>query len=323
MAYRFELNEPLVEATRRIGAQQIERAMAALRAVGDRPTAIHDTRKSMKRIRALLCLARPALAERVFRHENERYRAIAELLSGTRDTEVLQATLARLQADTTATDRKSIATMARLLAGSSHDHAASTTHVREAVARLEKAKKAITELPLADDGYAAVFEGMEATYRRGRKAMSAAVEHPGDEAHHEWRKQVQRHWRHMALLSRAWPAAMEARVAVAKELSEVLGDDHDLTVLTARIEGVGSDKVRAAVTRAARAAQDELRARALPLGERLYAARPAGMRREIALYWHSACELARRAQEAGAHDAGDAAPPMGSPTSPPASPRNS
>lgn len=314
MAYRFELNEPLIEATRRIGVQQIERALAALRAVGDRPTAVHDTRKSMKRIRALLCMVRPALAERVFRHENERYRAIAELLSGTRDSEVLLATLAGLQARATGSAGKSLATMARRLAGSVHDHGADATHVREAVARLEQAEKAMLELPLTDDGYAAAFEGMETVYRKGRKAMADACDHPGDEAYHDWRKQVQRHWRHMALLNRAWPAAMEARVVVAKELSDILGDDHDLSVLLTRIEGVGSDKVRTVVAGAVRAAQEELRARAMPLGERLYAARPAGMRREIALYWHSACALSRTETKAAArdgHTAGASAGPAG------------
>lgn len=307
MAFRFDLNEPLAEGTRRIGRQQIERAVASLRQVEGRATAVHDTRKALKRMRALLWLVRPALSRSVFRHENERYRGIAELLSGTRDAQVMSETLAKLQAGADDGDAKNIATMAALFTKRLHDTTASAGHVQEAVVRLEQAEQSWHDLPMAEAGFEAAFEGMETVYRRGRKAMTAAYADPGDEAFHEWRKQVQRHWRHMALLSRAWPQAMEARVALAKELSDVLGDDHDLTVLLERIEGMGRVKVRAAVAQAARRAQDDLRARGVPLGERLFAARAGEIRREIAVYWRSACALSLTKAGAGDRDKGEPA----------------
>ena len=48
MAYRFDLDETLEDGVRRIALSQIDRAMAELKAV-DRATAVHDTRKAMKR----------------------------------------------------------------------------------------------------------------------------------------------------------------------------------------------------------------------------------------------------------------------------------
>ncbi len=52
-----------------------------------------------------------------------------------------------------------------------------------------------------------------------------------DEDFHALRKSVQQHWRHMQLLSRAWPEALSARADEAKALSQLLGEDHDLYVL--------------------------------------------------------------------------------------------
>lgn len=294
MAFRFGLDEPLEQGVRRIGAQQIERALAELGGVHQRATAVHDTRKALKRIRALLRLVRPALGEADFRRENERYRVIGELLSGTRDAEVLQETLAKLLARAGNAERKSITVMADAFARRLHDATASQEHVSQAIAELEKGGVAMRALKVGEGRFEPVFAGMEAVYRAGRKAMDEAYAEPGDEAFHEWRKSVQRHWRHMALLSRAWPEAMHARMVLAKELSDVLGYDHDLTVLMARAEGVGTARDRAHLLRAARAAQEELRAGAALLGERLFAIKPGQLRRSLAVYWRSAGELEPR-----------------------------
>ena len=55
------------------------------------------------------------------------------------------------------------------------------------------------------------------------------------------RKAVQWHWRQMSLLGRAWPDEFAVRVTAARELSQMLGDDHDLAMLidvTARAEDI-------------------------------------------------------------------------------------
>ena len=81
-----------------------------------------------------------------------------------------------------------------------------------------------------------LIEGLGRTYRKARKAFREAYREPSDESFHAWRKRVQLHWRHMALLSRGWPEAMSARSGEAKELSRLLGEDHDLTILREHVE---------------------------------------------------------------------------------------
>jgi hypothetical protein len=59
MPYRFKLSEPFDEGVRRIGLQQIDRAIGELEAALKAGGQVHATRKTLKRIRALLRLARP------------------------------------------------------------------------------------------------------------------------------------------------------------------------------------------------------------------------------------------------------------------------
>ena len=71
MTYRFKLQEPISEGVRRIGLEQIEIAAAKLASKDDVASCIHDARRCLKRLRALLRLIRPGLAETVYRRERE------------------------------------------------------------------------------------------------------------------------------------------------------------------------------------------------------------------------------------------------------------
>ena len=72
MTYRFKLNESVSAGASRIGMEQIDIAEARLASRDDIPTAIHDARRCLKRLRALLRLIRPALAESTYRREANR-----------------------------------------------------------------------------------------------------------------------------------------------------------------------------------------------------------------------------------------------------------
>ena len=91
--------------------------------------------------------------------------------------------------------------------------------------------------PLSHDSFEAVAKGLERTYRRGRRAFKAALEEPSAEALHEWRKRVKDLWYEHTLLRELWPPVMSATGDEAHELSDRLGDDHDLVVLAAWVRG--------------------------------------------------------------------------------------
>ncbi len=97
MAFRFKLGEPFDEGCRRIAVDQIERAQSQLHDKGDQAIAVHETRKSLKRLRALLRLVRPAMGEAAFKQENAQLRDIGLSLSGERDRHVLLETVNKLE----------------------------------------------------------------------------------------------------------------------------------------------------------------------------------------------------------------------------------
>jgi CHAD domain-containing protein len=305
MAFRFKLGEPFDEGSRRIAVEQIERAQASLHDKRDQAIAVHETRKSLKRLRALLRLIRPAMGEQAFKAENGQLRDIGLSLSGARDRHVLLETIDKL--DRAAhLGRKGLAEAVRQTIAAINGEG-TPLGTRQALLRLGEAKKRLADLQISGTDFEVVGPGLERSYRRARRAFSAAYNEPSDEAFHEWRKGAQAHWRQMTLLSRAWPDYLGARAAGARHLSQLLGDDHDLAVLIAFIQSDAAAALRgeqaALIESAARRRQSELRLTARPYGERLFADGPKRLRRNIGVYWGAA--VAAKEHELDA----DGAPP--------------
>ena len=78
--------------------EQIDQAVALLSDPKDPHRSVHESRKCLKRVRALLRLARPALQPETFRSENRRFRDIARALSAARDSQAMLESLAKLEA---------------------------------------------------------------------------------------------------------------------------------------------------------------------------------------------------------------------------------
>lgn len=297
MAYRFKLDEPIQAGFHRIGSAQIDRAIAVLTATrdaakGDKGTAIHDARKSIKRVRALLRLVRPALPPGVFRQQNSFFRDTAALLSHLRDKEILLETTAKLAARQKGGPHAALDRLRDGLAGSAVVADATDRARTEAAARLRQSAHAFADLRLDPDGFDALGAGLEQSFRRARRAFEAAQAEPSSETVHAWRKTMQQHWRHMALLKDAWPAMAEARLDAARRLSQILGDDNDLTILQHCIETTPPPGLtradRRVIARLAKSRQAELRALARPLGTQLLADRPSDLARRFAVCWEAA-----------------------------------
>jgi len=294
-AYRLHEDEEPGEGIRRAARGRVDTAVEQLRheAGEDLATAVHDTRKDMKKLRSLLRLVRDELGRTRYRAEGARYRDAARLLSGARDAEVKLKTLDGLrerypdEAPPVEQLREALEEERNRLAGEAED-----SEVRE---RLEEVAEAIEgggadveawEFP--SKGFDLMRPGLEREYRRGRRALRAMPEDPPAEAVHEWRKRVKDLWYHLRLLHEVWPATMKGAADEAHALSDLLGDHHDLTVLIddAR-EQAPEDPGLAELTALAERRQAELLAEALPMGERLYAEKPRRFGARLARYWQA------------------------------------
>ena len=297
MTYRFKLHEPIGEGVRRVGLEQIEIAEAKLASKDDISGSIHDARRCLKRVRALLRLIRPGLEEELYGREAERLASIGKLLSGARDLDVMRQTLSKLEGRFDGMPAGVAARLGKVMAHRKGlNRRAGANGRRQALLRLGQSKKFFTGKATAQIELGHLIDGLGLTYRKARKAFRQAYREPSDEAFHAWRKRVQLHWRHMALLSRGWPEALSARASEAKELSRLLGEDHDYSILLALAREHGASilepKDLGAIAALCRSCQAELRAAAKPRGERLFAESSRNLEKRMALYWTSAQSLA-------------------------------
>jgi hypothetical protein len=298
MAFRFKLDEPVEREFRRIGLEQIQRARRQLDANVAPETEIHEARKCIKRIRALLRLGREGLGEKAFHAENARFRAIAAELAPARDDHVILQTILMLEAEASDKDRTSLARLKAMVLehgnGSSEE---SCKRISDANKALDRAARRFHRLAIEPDDFSTLANGLTRSYRRGLKWFAFAYAQNNDEAFHEWRKCVQAHWRHMSLLSRIWPAVFDARVVAARELSQILGEDHDLAILKTRLAalppGALPEHDTRDIERMILPRQLKLRHAAHPRGLLLYAEKAKAHGRRIVALWEGASELHR------------------------------
>jgi CHAD domain-containing protein len=282
-AYRLREAEPLSKAVGRIARGRIDHALDELRGkTNSTPEeAVHGARKDMKKLRALLRLVRGELGEQRFARENACFRDAARELAGTREADVLLVTLESLDLpDGLGWELRKVIQASRERNGAGGDREAAS---RDAVAMLKEGRKRVGDWPLEDDSFQALAAGLERTYRRGRRDFEAARAEPSVEALHEWRKRVKDLWYQQSLLSRLWPPVMAAVGDEAHELSDRLGDDHDLAVLADWFKEhtePGPD-LQAAIDRR----RAELQADAFALGARLYADKPSAYVRRLERLW--------------------------------------
>ena len=291
MPYRFKIDEPVEKGFRRIAREQLDIAFTELAppAPNILPTGVHECRKALKRMRALVRLATPALGQRKARRRARALSEIARLLSARRDQAVMLETLAKLTSDSNSDAAATLAPLRAHLVGVVGEEPKPLDADCAAKARLmllREAKK-FAHARFRKRGFAALEGGLEKSYRRARNAMKNAYGEPSDESFHTMRKAVQWHWRQMSLLGRAWPDEFAVRVTAARELSQMLGDDHDLAMLidvTARAEDISAEDKEAIVALCLHR-QHALRNDAEPRAERLFAETPAAFTKRMAAYW--------------------------------------
>jgi len=292
MAYRLDPAEPVGDALLRAATEQLDDALGAL-GDGEQVAAegVHAARKSLKKTRSLVRLARPALGREAYAAANAGLRDAGRLLAGTRDADVMVITAGRLA-------ERSVGHVPSetfaLLVAALGERAAAERGEGAGAGAADRARAAIGELRAAAAGWplerarrGALVAGLRRSYERGRAQLAVLRKDPADaEASHDWRKRVKDLWYQQRLVAGAWPAVLEAQAEEAHALSELLGDEHDLAVLGAHLAAgtppvaADLDPVLALIDRR----RGELSAQALRLGARVYAESPKAFARRTDAY---------------------------------------
>jgi CHAD domain-containing protein len=157
-----------------------------------------------------------------------------------------------------------------------------------AARRIEEAKPAIADWALEGEEFELIEDGLRRSYRRGRKRFAETAPSPTAEHVHEWRKRVKDLWYHLRLVRGARPGALGKAAGRAHELSDLLGDHHDLEVLrddAARRRGVVGSEDLATLDHLVERRQGELLGAARALADKLYDRKPKRFVGRIGEYW--------------------------------------
>lgn len=297
MAYRLEADEPISEGIKRIILERLDRAINDLVDPSiDRDEGVHNSRKSFKRIRAALRLVRDEIGADIYKRENICIRDCSRLLAAARDSLVMVETLDAL------TDYYTQQLPPHAFAGVCEklldryqiisQHVLYESKVIEQVAAtLQEARERIIDLPIKCEDFSALNTGLQRVYRRGRRAMAKAYADPEAEAFHEWRKRVKYLWYHLDILEMLWPSLLDNLANELHQLSDYLGDDHDLAelrhILIENPRLFSDNRELLALVTLIDQRRSELEAAARPRGERIYFDKPQAFVNRITAYWEA------------------------------------
>lgn len=292
MAYQFERSDSEVgDGLSRIVLEQIDLADAHIEMTGtngDR-AAVHETRKCFKRIRAVLSLVSPGLAQRVRRREDRCFRDLGRRFGEIRDAQVQIALVRKLAANEPALlPFSAVSALAALLSERvGGTVTAPLPQVGDTRRTLGAARARVDDWTRPLVGWRAIGAGLRRVYGEGRRR---GAERPdSDESLHEWRKRVKTLSYQVRVLSPSYPEPLELLAQELHDLAERLGDDHDLAVLTSFVltERESLDEVLDvhALFDAIGGRRCELQRDARDRAERIYAESDGAFAKRMHRYW--------------------------------------
>src|SRR5689334_458084 len=196
MSFTFQEHESVATAIKRMAVGQIDLALDYLGDVsGDINESIHATRQSLKRIRALLALARDELGGKVFAREWDCYRSAGRLLAGGRDAAAAVATFdaltrnfsCELAPDAFAAERRFLTERRETLLKTMIEEESA---LQKASDILSTARERVTVWPVRHAGFKALGGGLKRSYWAGREGLRTVIHHPTPTNFHEWRRPV-------------------------------------------------------------------------------------------------------------------------------------
>ena len=292
MVFRLKQGASISSEIRRIVLKQLEAAISELRSVGDPQSddAVHDARRRVKKIRAIIRLVRPVL-DKAYRAVDRDLSTVSRLLAPVADGRGIVETLQELEHRYPASLPKRVLAVARsgvLRNGARADREAHARGILKiAAGTLRSERSRVKHWQIRGDGFRAIAPGLEESYRRARRLMILTWSKPKPSNFHTWRRYVKDHWFHIRLLEGRCGFHLVAYERRIEALDGILGEYHNVILLRDLLVTDGSlpREEAARCLRIVARYQRVLRRHAEILGARIYTERPRRFVRRVRHLW--------------------------------------
>jgi CHAD domain-containing protein len=293
MDFRLKIDEDVSGGLRRLITGECEYALDLLSSdQADKHEAVHELRKSGKKIRSALRLIRDEIG--YYKQENAFFRDLMRHISDIRDAKANIETLDKLHAlyeaqlvdHTFRSVRDYLLDVLKDQETKVFDENDTFIHIRGA---LEKKLDEIQGWPLDISGLKTVSAGIKRVYKRGRKACKKAGKTRSTPDLHEWRKRVKYLRYQIDILNRIWPGYMAALENELHDVSDWIGFDHDLYNLASSVgqceEAFDSPEQKRLFHALLNHQRGMFQQLALLKGHRFYIDTPRAFSRKIEVFW--------------------------------------
>jgi CHAD domain-containing protein len=313
MALKFDTQEAFLHAIPRMARGRIDRVIESL---SEKPQpgaeSIHEARKTLKSLRALLQLARGSIDAEIRRRENIFFRDAGRSLSPLRDPQALLEALDYLSkrhsshSGSSTEKQESIRAFIGKIHRDIEQHLVDRLPPRTVRRLLRELREVRRRATVWFDGVSSesgneweifVGTGLRRTYRKAKNLVwqfeMMGHETSDDNAWHELRKCAKALGYQLRLLKPIWPEMMNTTVDEIDQLTDRLGNAHDLAILREKIlhepydpsETQESGETRRIFLKLLDRHKQKLLSEAFKLAQLIYAEKPGQFERRLAAYW--------------------------------------
>ena len=259
MALSLKRKEGLRKGLGRVSEKRLQDILEATSHKELTAEQVHEVRKSIKSLRAILRLARGALSVEERKARNQALRDLAGRFSGPRDAAVLLSTFKETYRESLKTDGRSeirpgwASQVQKSLTSQADEVISAETYqdAAEAVRCLKgqmlpfqnsRGKEKPPEPGSKCDWEETIREGLRKPYCRGRRLMRriVGIPEPSDGEWHELRKRTKDLGYQLALLKKL--KGVKSLLARLEELGKTLGDARDLSLLRGYLDKVKHER---------------------------------------------------------------------------------
>jgi CHAD domain-containing protein len=285
MSHELQRSESIGENLRRLCRKQVELALATVRGENnDGDSAVHETRKHLKRARAVLELVRGQIGKGLYRQQHRALRDAGRLISDLRDAEVRLETVRQLE--NIQHGRKAGTVKAMLAFELENFMAAFAGWESQAAPMLREALKAIDCWVVDDFEANHLATAVQRSYKCARKALAKAQAHPSAESFHEFRAEAKRLCFHLRILEPVNAMVLKNLTAELGAVGRLLGQAHDLNFLGERLRDQDAEaqwqREATKLLGVVKKGEGQLQRGGVELGEHFFVERPRDFGKRIA-----------------------------------------